>query len=88
MPQVGWSRQATFDFFTRASGQGLLSTGPSPDNLGGHSYAVYLEGIETIAHLLQEVQDEDQLAYAIDPGRRVHFFAGGQRRYELARNGT
>lgn len=88
MSQVGWSRQATFDFLTRASGLGLLPTGPSPNNVDGHSRAVNLEGVETIAHVLQQVQDEDQLAYAIDPGRHVHLFAGGQRRYELARNGT
>ena len=88
MSQVDPSRQATLELFTRASGQGLLqllldgldllSAGPAPDNVSGRSYAVYLEGVETIAHVLQEVQDEDQLGYAIDPGRHVHFFAGGQ----------
>ena len=82
------SRQATLEIFTRARGQGLLrllldgldllSAGPAPDNVSGRSYAVYLEGVETIAHVLQEVQDEDQLGYAIDPGRHVHFFARGQ----------
>ena len=92
------SFRPSFDFFARLRGQALLrllldghdllSAGPAPDNVGGHTRAVYLEGVETIAHVLQQVQDEDQLAYAIDPARGVHFFAGGQRRYELARNGT
>ena len=86
--QEGRSRQATLDFFMRASGRGflhllldgldLLSAGPAPDSVSGRSQAVYLEGDETTAHVLQEVQDKDQLGYAVDPGHRVHFFAGGQ----------
>ena len=42
------------------------------------SHAVDFEGDETTAHVLRGVQDEDRLGYAVDPGRRLHFFAGGK----------
>ena len=85
-------------FFTRCRGQGLLRlllsdhdilhAEATPDDVGERSYAVYLEGVSTIAHHVQQVQDVEQLAYAIGPERGVHFFASGTRTYELARSGV
>ena len=90
-------RRPLFDFFTRCRGQGLLrllldghdilSAGPAPGDVGERSYAVYLEGVSTVAHHVQQVQDVEQLAYVIDPARGVHFFGSGQRTFEMGRNG-
>ncbi len=56
--------------FVRGTGSG--------DNGSVGSHAVDFEGDETTAHVLRGVQDEDRLGYAVDPGRRLHFFAGGK----------
>ena len=95
---AGATIRPAFDFFTRCRGQGLLRlllsdhdilhAGATPDDVGERSYAVYLEGVSTIAHHVQQVQDVEQLAYAIGPARGVHFFASGTRTYELGRSGV
>ena len=90
-------RASVYDFFTRCRGQGLLqllldghdilSAGPAPADVGERSYAIYLEGVSTVANHIQQVQDVEQLAYWIDPARGVHFFESGQRTFEMGRNG-
>ena len=92
------TRQAAHDFFTRCRGQALLQllldghdllrAGPAPGDVGERSYAVYLEGVSTVAHHVQQVQDAEQLAYVIDPARGVHFYGSGQRTFEMGRNGA
>lgn len=91
------TKRPVYDFSVRANASGLLRmlleehdillAGPAPEQPGSDTYTLYLDGTETVAQRLVEVQQTERLAYLVDPARNLHFFHSGQSVWRLARNG-
>ena len=90
-------KRPVYDFSVRAKAPGLLRmlleehdvlrAGPAPDNVGAQSYGLYLEGKETVAQRLDEVQKAERLGYLVDATRTVRFFESGESVWRLGRDG-
>ena len=90
-------KRPVYDFSVRAKAPGLLRmlleehdvlrAGPAPEDVGAQSYGLYLEGKETVAQRLDEVQKAERLGYLVDATRTVRFFESGESVWRLGRDG-